>query len=194
MKTVKVCKDCGKYNNYKLYECAFCGANLDDDTIEVSDDEVEIKKVKEEIVQEESEKREEKEKENVCPVCGYSVNNSEWCDNCGNYLVKAEHDKEIKKGEIFFNLRYKENKYSFVATNEIKYIGRNDFSNIKDDNLISVSRKHIEYYYKDNSLYIKDVSSFGTYLNNEKMIIDKEYVVKNHSVIKFVYFEMEIDF
>ena len=48
MKIVKVCRDCGKYNSYKLYECAFCGANLEDDTIEVEDNEIEIKKKVEE--------------------------------------------------------------------------------------------------------------------------------------------------
>ncbi len=193
MKTVKICKDCGKYNNYKLYECAFCGANLNDDTVEVNDDEFEVKSEnkieKEDTISVKSENSSVKSK--VCPVCGYETVNA-WCDNCGNYLEELSENNLSSERKV--TLKYKENTYSFNVGTSVLTIGRNDFSNINSEDVISISRKHIEIYFRDNKLYIKDISSFGTYLNGEKMVKDKEYEVINHSVIKFVFFEMECSY
>lgn len=205
MKIVKVCRDCGKYNSYKLYECAFCGANLEDDTIEVEDSETEVKKKVEEVVEEKTVAKEEPKKfkietneVRVCPICGYECTNI-WCDNCGNYLEGIEVKKEAEPSssvvsDLKFVLKYKNNQYEFNADATIKTLGRNDFDNIKDEEIISVSRKHLQYYVKQGNLYIKDISSYGTYLNGEKLENDKEYVVKNHSFIKLVFIEMECIF
>ena len=82
----------------------------------------------------------------------------------------------------------------YVASEEVKYIGRHDFDRLNDEDLISVSRTHLEYYLKDSKLYFKDISSYGSYLNNERMEKGKEYIINDKDIIKLVYFEMEINY
>ena len=101
MKIVKVCPECKKYNNYKLYECVFCGANLNDDTSEVNDEEMELKleiksnPIEETPITDLSVEVEQEEKNNkstvvrICPMCG-SEENELWCKNCGMFLEDAE--------------------------------------------------------------------------------------------------------
>jgi len=208
MKIVKVCPECKKYNNYKLYECAFCGANLSDDTLQVNDDEMELKPIikekKEEPLKVEekisNEIKKDETKNNVivriCPMCG-SEEDELWCKNCGMFLEDAEisvssEKKEVK--ELKFSLAINGKHFEYVASEEVKYIGRHDFDRLNDEDLISVSRTHLEYYLKDSKLYFKDISSYGSYLNNERMEKGKEYIINDKDIIKLVYFEMEINY
>ena len=212
MKIVKVCPECKKYNNYKLSECAFCGANLNDDTLEVNDDEelkAEVKtpmieeNVKDYVSSQEEFKdvvEQEKGKDvvvRICPMCG-SEESDLWCENCGMFLdgeeVKVVKEKSIQIKELNFTLNSKNQVFEYVANEDIKYIGRHDFDSLNDEDLISVSRSHLEYYLRDSQLYFKDISTYGSYLNNVKMEKGKEYLISNKDIVKLVYFDMEIKY
>ena len=113
----------------------------------------------------------------ICPVCG--TKNEANAIHCIKCFYDLSTVSVIEEGK---SLKLVGNKFAIFITKDT-ILGR-EASGKEYLNDKAISRKHLKIFWKNDVPYIEDLNSTnGTYLNNEKMIPMKEYLLSNSDKI-----------
>lgn len=135
----------------------------------------------------------------ICPSCGYKNKPNEiLCINCmidisSIQVVDSTTQKEKEIEEETIDQSVDKNNIKLVNGNNVLLLSSGDIvgrlskgASIfeKLDNPKVISRLHFQVLYKDNKWFIKDLGSTNnTFLNNQKLVPEKEYEIKSGDLI-----------
>lgn len=135
----------------------------------------------------------------ICPSCGYKNKPNEiLCINCmidisSIQVVDSTTQKEKEIEEEIIDQSVDKNNIKLVNGNNVLLLSSGDIvgrlskgASIfeKLDNPKVISRLHFQVLYKDNKWFIKDLGSTNnTFLNNQKLVPEKEYEIKSGDLI-----------
>ncbi len=127
-----------------------------------------------------------------CSSCGHrNEKNANYCSSCGNYIADSveiktasipvvsadtevepeENDQEdIEENFAFLSINLGHDASDkYVLDDKTLKVGRHPESDIFLDD-VTVSRRHAEFFKKNETYWVKDVNSLnGTYLNRERV-------------------------
>lgn len=179
----KICPNCNAVNDLQAEYClnAECGKYFNEDTKEELVDKgvIFLPKKEMEPLPNEERKTDNRPLGKLCPnpKCGFfndSTTNERLveCEKCDALLrdVKKTIKPIVNKLKLMW-LNGNDNVVLHInlSDNESHYFGREFTEDSVILNKLTISRKHIEFYLKDNDIYIVDKSKHGTWFQGEKM-------------------------
>lgn len=195
MKRVKLCMNCHTYNPKKMEKCLQCGFRLDPTIYEVEDD---VTHFHQEDIKKDEQVSQSKIEETIlidCPRCGSVIDSSlSVCPTCQKVItediIRTSVHKEVKIKDVILLFKNGLQNFKLVVNEEKQFFGR-DYPPFLE--ISTISRKHFIYYLKDNVVYIEDISTNGTKINQIKLFKQIPYPLKNHDRITLAQTEFECE-